>query len=100
VNGDTWIATKADGRKSDDRKLKGISETSEDQYVNGRDETYPGRVVAKLPWLGIPFFWLGGDFTLLVYVAVVFFGIYSIVLAGIEAKKAKLALRPKIPINK
>lgn len=97
VNGDTWLSTKADGRKSDDRKLRGISDTSEDQYVNGRDDSYPGRVYFKLPWLGTPLAWVGGDVSILLYAIVVAFVVYSVILAGQEAKRARAALRPRIP---
>lgn len=97
VNGDTWVNTKADGRKSDDRKLRGISETSEDQYVNGRDDSYPGRVYFKVPWLGTPLAWVGGDSSIVLYASVVAFCVYSIVLAGQEAKRARALLRPRIP---
>jgi hypothetical protein len=97
VNGDTWLMTKADGRKSDERQLRGITETSEDQYVNGRDESYPGRVVAKLPWIGLPLAWVGGSGSLLVYVAIVIYVVYSVFLAGRAAKKARAAAKPRIP---
>lgn len=91
VNGDTWIATRADGYKYDDRTRRGHADTSEDQFVNGRDESYPGRVWAKLPWIGTPVVALGGHLSIVSYLGIVAFGIYSIILAGAEARR----VRPK-----
>lgn len=91
VNGDSWIMTKADGHKSNDRQKRGLSDTSEDQYVNGRDESYPGRAWAKIPYVGMFALLVGGDGTLLVYTVVLIYWVSAILMAGAEARKARTA---------
>jgi hypothetical protein len=64
-------------------------------YFYGREESYPGRVVYKVPYLGLPVLAVG-DASVFVYLVLFCFGIFSLIQAGKAAKQARLANKPSI----
>lgn len=90
VGGEIWIMTKRDQSSRDDRNLR-LGDSS-DQYFFGRDERYPGRVIFKIPLLGLPVLFFG-DASVVMYLLAFVFLFYSLIQAGTAAKKARLAAR-------
>ena len=93
VNGEIWILTKRDESRRDDRKLR-LGDSSE-QYFFGRDETYPGRVVYRIPFVGLIGL-LVGDPMVFIYLIVFAWLIRAGIDAGKAAKAARSAAKPSI----
>jgi hypothetical protein len=93
VNGEIWVVTKRDDARRDDRQLR-LGDSSE-QYFFGRDDTYPGRVVYRIPLVGL----LGllvGDPMVFVYLVLFAWLIRAGIDAGNAAKRAREAAKPAI----
>ena len=111
VGGDVWLMTKGDGMNLDERKLR-LADSS-DQYIFGRDETAPGRVWMKIPYLGkkenLSTFLLFspylcakgypalvfGDVSVALFLVIAAYIVFALVQAGRAAKKARQALAAK-----
>lgn len=95
VGGDIWIMTKRDNATRDDRKLR--LQNTGDQFFAGRDDSYPGRVFYKIPYIGLlPLAF--GEPIVLVYLAALAYTLYALIKAGQIAKKSRLG--PSKPFAK